>query len=94
MVIDARDSRFRDREGSENEVEEGVGVGRRDIVCGEGEGLGAEGRRTREGDSYERSGVVSKGAGYFRQAEGIEHVNGRRVGSEVAAEELKHSESI
>lgn len=53
MVIDAGDSRFRDREGSEDEVEEGVGVGRRDIVCGEREGLGAEGRRTREGNSYE-----------------------------------------
>lgn len=35
VVIDAGDSRFRDREGSEDEVEEGVGVGRRDIVCGE-----------------------------------------------------------
>lgn len=58
MVIEAGDCRFGDRECREDEVTEGVRVRRRDIVCGEREGLGTEGRWTREGDSYEGSGVV------------------------------------
>ena len=53
MVIEAGDGRFRDREGGEDEVTEGVRVRRRDIVCGERERLGTERRWTREGDSYE-----------------------------------------